>query len=251
MMAGADLAAVQKIIRHTDPRIATELYGHLAPGCLRGAIDRLSFESPSPTANKTAPAVAVATGSDEPAANADPPPDPIPLRPFAAPVLQTSDPPYDDPPPDPHKPRKLRRLSLSGREDSNLRHPAPKNGGRDRRRWQRLTSIEKYSRSEWSVVQRFAGLGSKSEEFCSYFAPGNDTSRPRQAGGGSAWRPALCRRCRPPAARLRGDRVQTVRARRSLARPYSECRPCRAGDCGCLCASGGRPSRWPMTAARV
>jgi hypothetical protein len=30
----------------TDPRITMEFYGHLAPGCLRGAIDRLSFEAP-------------------------------------------------------------------------------------------------------------------------------------------------------------------------------------------------------------
>jgi site-specific recombinase XerD len=31
LMQGADLAAVQRIMRHQDPRITTEVYGHLAP----------------------------------------------------------------------------------------------------------------------------------------------------------------------------------------------------------------------------
>jgi hypothetical protein len=67
----------------------------------------------------------------------------------------------------------------SAREDSDLRHSAPKDGGRDRRRWQPLANIEKYSRSGWGVVQRFAGVGSKFEEFCSYLAPGTGASHER------------------------------------------------------------------------
>jgi hypothetical protein len=43
MMAGANPAAVQRILRHSDPRITTEVYGHLAPGYLRAEIDRLHF----------------------------------------------------------------------------------------------------------------------------------------------------------------------------------------------------------------
>ena len=43
MMAGANPAAVQKILRHSDPRITTEIYGHLSPEYLRGEVDRLSF----------------------------------------------------------------------------------------------------------------------------------------------------------------------------------------------------------------
>ena len=43
IMAGADLPAVQRIMRHTDPRITTEFYAHLAPGYLRNAIDRLAI----------------------------------------------------------------------------------------------------------------------------------------------------------------------------------------------------------------
>jgi len=45
MMAGANPAAVQRILR-SDPRITTEVYGHLAPGYLRAEIDRLQFRPP-------------------------------------------------------------------------------------------------------------------------------------------------------------------------------------------------------------
>jgi integrase len=31
MMNGANLPAVQRILRHSDPKITTELYGHVAP----------------------------------------------------------------------------------------------------------------------------------------------------------------------------------------------------------------------------
>lgn len=47
MMAGANPAAVQRIMRHADPRITTEVYGHLAPEYLRAEVDRLHFETKS------------------------------------------------------------------------------------------------------------------------------------------------------------------------------------------------------------
>jgi integrase len=43
IMSGANPAAVQRILRHSDPRITTEVYGHLAPEYLRAEIDRLRF----------------------------------------------------------------------------------------------------------------------------------------------------------------------------------------------------------------
>ena len=43
MMAGANPAAVQRILRHSDPRLTTERYGHLAPNYLRAEVDRLRF----------------------------------------------------------------------------------------------------------------------------------------------------------------------------------------------------------------
>ncbi len=43
MMNGANLPAVQRILRHGDPKITTELYGHLSPDYLRDEIDRLRF----------------------------------------------------------------------------------------------------------------------------------------------------------------------------------------------------------------
>ncbi len=48
MMSGANPAAVQRILRHSDPRLTTEVYGHLAPEYLRAEVDRLSFGAPSP-----------------------------------------------------------------------------------------------------------------------------------------------------------------------------------------------------------
>jgi integrase len=47
MAAGANPAAVQRILRHSDPRITTEVYGHLAPDYLQAEVNRLSFKVPS------------------------------------------------------------------------------------------------------------------------------------------------------------------------------------------------------------
>jgi excisionase family DNA binding protein len=43
MMAGANPAAVQRIMRHTDPRLTTEVYGHLAPEYLHAEMERMKF----------------------------------------------------------------------------------------------------------------------------------------------------------------------------------------------------------------
>jgi integrase len=47
LMSGADLAAVQRIMRHQDPRMTTEFYGHLAAHYLKHEIERLSFGAPA------------------------------------------------------------------------------------------------------------------------------------------------------------------------------------------------------------
>lgn len=47
IMRGADLAAVQRILRHADPKTTTEIYGHLAPCYLQVAANRLSFNVPT------------------------------------------------------------------------------------------------------------------------------------------------------------------------------------------------------------
>jgi integrase len=51
LMAGANPAAVQRILRHSDPRITTEVYGHLLPGYLRSQIDKLAFEPKGATSD--------------------------------------------------------------------------------------------------------------------------------------------------------------------------------------------------------
>jgi len=60
MMAGANAMAVQRILRHHDPRITTEIYGHLEPGYLRTEIDRLRF-APAPVPQRPEDARALAS----------------------------------------------------------------------------------------------------------------------------------------------------------------------------------------------
>jgi len=48
-MNGAELAAVQRIMRHQDPRITTEFYGHLANDQLMRAVERPTFGPPGGT----------------------------------------------------------------------------------------------------------------------------------------------------------------------------------------------------------
>ena len=60
LAAGADLWAVQKMLRHTDAQVTTERYAHLVPGYLQEQITRLkliSFASPllPPAANDKGP----------------------------------------------------------------------------------------------------------------------------------------------------------------------------------------------------
>lgn len=43
LMGGADIVAVSRILRHGDPKITMQVYGHLAPGYLRDQVDRLIF----------------------------------------------------------------------------------------------------------------------------------------------------------------------------------------------------------------
>ena len=52
MLGSTRRAAVQRIMRHSDPRITTEVYGHLSPEYLRGEIDRLRFMPEVKTQNR-------------------------------------------------------------------------------------------------------------------------------------------------------------------------------------------------------
>jgi integrase len=63
MMRGANPAAVQRILRHTDPKVTTEVYGHLSPGYMQSEIDRLAFEPPRQAEVEDA-AEAIAGGAD-------------------------------------------------------------------------------------------------------------------------------------------------------------------------------------------
>ena len=64
LMNGADLAAVQRIMRHQDPRLTTEVYGHLSPGYLKKEIERLSF-GPAPAEDAGTQSEVAASGAKE------------------------------------------------------------------------------------------------------------------------------------------------------------------------------------------
>jgi excisionase family DNA binding protein len=55
LMAGASIAAVQKILRHKDPRLTLRTYGHLAPDYLESELNRMTIpglsggDEPEPT----------------------------------------------------------------------------------------------------------------------------------------------------------------------------------------------------------
>jgi hypothetical protein len=66
LMAGASLAAVQRILRHADPRITMEVYGHLAPGYLRDEVNRLRFTPTAKEAPSDAHPEAVVVASADP-----------------------------------------------------------------------------------------------------------------------------------------------------------------------------------------
>jgi integrase len=60
--AGADLYAVARILRHTDPKVTFETYAHLVPGYLQAQVDKLSVAVPPtslalycPQAHRTLP----------------------------------------------------------------------------------------------------------------------------------------------------------------------------------------------------
>jgi hypothetical protein len=60
-MTGASPAAVQRIMRHSDPRITMGIYGHLTKDYLKAEINRLVFTEPS-----ASPAVARAAENHAP-----------------------------------------------------------------------------------------------------------------------------------------------------------------------------------------
>ena len=63
MMRGANPVAVQRIMRHSDPKIATEVYGHLAPGYLQAEANRLTF---NPRHNPTPQTIEAMAAGDTP-----------------------------------------------------------------------------------------------------------------------------------------------------------------------------------------
>ena len=202
MMFGANPAAVQRILRHSDIRVTMDVYGHLAPGYLRTEIDRLSFR---PKSDRFTSRVLQASPEGD------------------LPLLSAPEPANDS-----------RDLSESGREDLNLRHSAPKNGGRDRRGWAGVASSRKDWRRGGGGIAGGGCFHGRFERFC-YSAcynaetgavcSGDRTSgvrtAPRSAGAGVAHGS----RSRGKAAGELGDGVSDVRARRDSECPRPQLNP--------------------------
>jgi len=126
LMRGADLAAVQKILRHSDPRMTTETYGHLVPDYLRDQIDRLTF-APAPTSD--------VSNEKQPHATISPP--------FAPILLPTSSEPQNGPDPPSPDPQLFRDVELGrGERIRTSDILLPNRQPCDRRFSQCFTSIE-------------------------------------------------------------------------------------------------------------
>ena len=134
LMAGANPAAVQRILRHSDPRITTEVYGHLLPGYLRDEINRLSF-GVSPTPSESSDSHADAGAASE----------------FATPLLQGPSRGSGAPDLDGSHPSDLATLSLWARRESN---PLPSASEASRRGWQGVAAVPKWSESLDQLVVR-------------------------------------------------------------------------------------------------
>ena len=63
-MAGAGLPAVQRILRHSDPRLTMGTYGHLTPNYLRSEINRLPGAPPPPEQEPSSAVAVAASGGD-------------------------------------------------------------------------------------------------------------------------------------------------------------------------------------------
>jgi integrase len=140
MMSGANPAAVQRIMRHTDPRITTQTYGHLTPNYLRAEVDRLSFGLPAESAKGQAstPAGAVALG-------------PQGAAPFAASLLQAPANDCTEPGSGGQIPQDFRALTTAANLDSEV---TPALSQRERERPRAATSCPRPPSPPWPSPPR-------------------------------------------------------------------------------------------------
>src|SRR5262249_15059517 len=62
---GVDMFAVQRILRHSDPKVTSERYAHTVRGYLHEAVDRLAL-APAPAVEEKPREVAAASGFGAP-----------------------------------------------------------------------------------------------------------------------------------------------------------------------------------------
>jgi len=106
---GVPLATVQRIVRHKDPRLTTEIYGHLDVEDMRRAVNRLQFFAPS-----------------EPEESSEPPPENGAKLPrHGAPVVRKVGSAESQNRSSRRKLRRIAAFTKSGRQDLNLRPLGP------------------------------------------------------------------------------------------------------------------------------
>ena len=131
LMSGADLAAVQRIMRHQDPRMTTDFYGHLGTTYLKKQMEHLSF-GPAPADTSGAAdagdeqrRLLAAGGAQEPPLPAVTRDETRPAALFVTRLVPKPQTPSKRPPAAEPLERLYADLELSGREDLNLRPFGP------------------------------------------------------------------------------------------------------------------------------
>lgn len=109
LKAGVGLATVQRILRHSDPAITSEVYGHLDLEDMRAAVNRLPFQPPEPL---TPPVQFRAAASAE-------------TEPLGPPVVRNVGERKNESPGPLDFSKQTGAFIVSGRQDSNLRPLGP------------------------------------------------------------------------------------------------------------------------------
>lgn len=149
LAGGADLYAVARILRHTDPKVTFETYAHLVPGYLHAQIDRIVSPTGQNGEGDETSFVPPQNGTEPPNGTRDPSsvhsvPDPVHAK-IKHPLSLSNPPvPYATP-----VPRPLRLAASDG-----PRHPenSPDSEGVARRAWRESNPRPAASKSSTAIV---------------------------------------------------------------------------------------------------
>jgi hypothetical protein len=117
LKAAVPFATVQRMLRHTDPRLTTEIYGHLDVEDLRAGINKLKLTQHTSTVRQNSnPRPVGSNGAELGADN---------LGQRGAPVVRSFGDPKNEGPGSKDFSNETRPFTVSGRQDLNLRPLGP------------------------------------------------------------------------------------------------------------------------------